>query len=93
MDNINLQLEQDVISTFRNIEQVSSIYVDENRFVLFLKGERYDDALMDVLLDCERNLHQRYESHPLAFYHHPVSSREFVSNAARCIYETPTATT
>ena len=90
----NMRLEQEVVGAYAPIEQVAMIYADhansQEVFTLFISGERYDDALMDRLLDCEWSLRRRYGSRGLSFRYLPDvpqgTHRDALSIRARLIF-------
>jgi hypothetical protein len=90
-----LQLEQAVVGEFAAVPEVALVYSDRYRaeymFSIFVRGDRYNDVLMDALLDCELRLVKHLAPQPIMFHYLPyvpgALRREMVSQAARLIFE------
>ena len=90
-----LHLEQAVVGEYAAVPEVAFIYSDRFRseyvITIFIRGEQYDDALMDTLLDHELCLVKRFAPLPLSFHYVPyvpgAVRRELVRQAARLIFE------
>jgi len=90
-----LQLEQAVVGEFAAVPEVALVYSDRYRseymFSVFVRGDRYNDVLMDALLDCELRLVRHFAPLPIMFHYLPyvpgALRREMVSQAARLIFE------
>ncbi len=88
-------LEQAVVGEYAAVAEVAFIYSDRFRseyvFTIFIRGEQYNDALMDTLLDHELRLVKRFAPLPLSFHYLPyvpgAVRRELVRQAARLIFE------
>jgi hypothetical protein len=88
-------LEQAVVGEYAAVAQVAFIYSDRFRaeyvFTIFVRGEQYDDTLMDTLLDHELHLVKRFAPLPLSFHYLPyvpgAVRRELVRQAAQLIFE------
>ncbi len=90
-----LLVEQAVVAEYAAIPEVALIYsdryLDEHVFTLYITGDQYDDAVMDLLLDREIGLLKRFASKPLTFHYLPYTSsstrREMIRETAKLIFE------
>jgi hypothetical protein len=69
------ELKSNIINAFKQIDEVESIYVQrytyEWKIIILLNNKRYDDELMDRLLDIEYDLQNRDEDPLLDFSYIP----------------------
>jgi len=88
-------LEQAVVSEFATLPEVALVYSDRFRseytFSVFVRGDQYNDVLMDAMLDRELRLVNRFAPLPIMFHYLPyvpgTLRREMVRQAARLIFE------
>ncbi len=88
-------IEQEAIREFGPIPEVCLIYSDHFRseYVLsvLLHGDKYNDALMDILLDRELRLMNRFASRPITLQYLPYvpspSRNGLVRETAKLIFE------
>ena len=80
---------------FATVPEVALIYSDRFRleytFSVFVRGDQYNDVLMDAMLDRELRLVNRFAPLPIMFHYLPyvpgTLRREMVRQAARLIFE------
>lgn len=74
-ENNEEELKNNIINAFKQIDEVESIYVQKDTYewkvIILLNNNRYDDKLMDKLLDIEYDLHNRDEDPLLDFSYIP----------------------
>lgn len=89
------QLEQAVVGEFATVPEVALIYSDRFRseytFSVFVRGDQYNDVLMDAVLDRELRLVKRFAPLPIMFHYLPyvpgTFHRELIRQAAKLIFE------
>lgn len=98
-DSVSLEmqprLDQAVVGEFANVPEVALIYSDRFRseytFFVFVRGDQYNDVLMDALLDRELRLVKRFAPLPVTFHYLPYLTgaprRELIRQEARLIFE------
>jgi hypothetical protein len=69
------ELKNNIINAFKQIDEVESIYMQkytyEWKVIILLNNTKYDDKLLDKLLDIEYNLQNRDEDPLLDFSYIP----------------------
>lgn len=94
IDKEDIVLEQAVVSEFASISDIAMIYVEKYRseyiFKLFIRSDFYTDVFMDILLEREFDILERYNDLPMVFHYLPYSTnvhlKSFVSDTARLIF-------
>jgi hypothetical protein len=87
--------EQQAVIEFGAVSEVALIYSDsfkaEQMFMVFVKGDQYNDALMDKLLDRELQLLDALQSRPIAVHYFPytaeTSPRSLIRESAKLIFQ------
>ncbi len=87
--------EQRAVVEFGVVQEVAQIYSDqikaEQVFIVFVRGDKYNDALMDRLLDRELRLLNNFQLHPITVHYFPykteTSNRSLVRESAKLIFE------
>jgi hypothetical protein len=88
-------LSLDVFKRFSSVESVCSIYLDirgsQIRFWVFIANDRYDDKLMNQLIDREKTVLEAHPEEKVDFIYVPLSGaphpREVVGDEASLIFE------
>jgi len=75
VENNKEELKNNIINAFKLIDEVVSIYVQKDTYewkvIILLNNTKYDDKLMDRLLDIEYDLQNRDEDPLLDFSYIP----------------------
>ena len=87
--------EQQAVIEFGAVSEVALIYSDsfkaEQMFMVFVKGDQYNDALMDKLLDRELRLLDAFQSRPIAVHYFPdtpeTSPHSLIRESAKLIFQ------
>jgi len=87
------QLQRKTAAKFANLEKVRSVYFQKYRkefhFFILVEMQRYDEELMDSLLDREIAIRDTFPELVLQFFYPPVSptsKSDFVHPSALCVY-------
>ncbi len=87
--------EQQAVIEFGTVSEVALVYSDhfkaEQIFTIFVKGDHYNDALMDKLLDRELRLLDALQSRPIAVHYFPftaeTSTHSLIRESAKLIFQ------
>ena len=87
--------EQQAVIEFGAVSKVALIYSDsfkaEQMFMVFVKGDQYNDALMDKLLDRELRLLDALQSRPIVVHYFPYTAEtlphSLIRESAKLIFQ------
>jgi hypothetical protein len=83
----------EIAKKFRRVKEVKSIYVqkygEELQIFVLVSVEKYDDDLMDKLLDMEYDIRKRFPELVFEFFYPPANvseKKDFIHPQAECIF-------